>query len=91
MSEQPNPDKEEMSRKVMKRLEESIGEPITEAERVFNAVLEAEGGDGDAVSIACIAAQCKLLESLWALSSDPEREKEVLCSARINRVPWETE
>lgn len=75
----------------MKRLEELIGEPITESERVFNAVLEAEGGDGDAVSMACISASCKLMENLWRLSSDPAREKEVLRAAKTIMIQREIE
>lgn len=97
MSEQPNPDKEEMSRKVMKRLEESIGEPVSERDRRFDAVLEAGDGDGDAVILAAayIMAGCKLdnplLEILGQLKFAYAYEKEMLYSARMNRVPWESE
>ena len=90
MNEQQILDREELSKKVMKRLEDAIGEPVTERDRRFDAILEAGEGDGDAVILAAayIMAGCKLdnplLEIMGQLKFAYAYEKEMLCSARMN-------
>lgn len=97
MNEQQILDREELSKKVMKRLEEAIGEPVTERDRRFDAILEAGEGDGDAVILAAayIMAGCKvdnpLIETLGRLRFAYACNPRMLCSAGMNRVPFESE